>query len=86
MKSRIDRIGRSSFIRIPKRLLARSGLSGEVDITAEKDRVVIRSTKGPRTGWAAAFKAMAEAGDDAPILGDDSGLTREWDEKEWEWR
>ena len=85
MKSRMIKIGKSKAIRIPKSLLVRSGLGDEVDISAEKDRIVIRSTKHPRAGWAAAFKAMAKAGDDALILGDDSGLTRQWDEEEWEW-
>ena len=85
MKARIVRIGNSRGVRIPKPILEQTGLHGEVDISAEKDAVVIRPAARPRAGWAAAFRAMAARGDDRLI--DDAGPTLStWDEDGWEWR
>jgi antitoxin MazE len=63
MKVRIVRIGNSQGIRIPKLLLERSNLA-EVELEAEDNRIIIRSTKQPRQDWESAFLAMAELGDD----------------------
>ena len=38
----------------------------------------------PRAGWEAAFKEMAERGDDKLLDGDLPSLTS-WDEEEWNW-
>jgi antitoxin MazE len=67
MKTRIVRIGNSWGVRIPKPLLERSGLTDEVEIEAQADQLVIRPARRPREGWAEAFRAMAERGDDALI-------------------
>ena len=84
MKTRIVSIGNSQGIRIPKPLLEQTGLSGEVEITAEDESLVIRPAKKPRAGWAESFRAMAERGDDA--LPDDTPPSLSaWDEDEWEW-
>ena len=85
MKTRIVPIGNSQGIRIPKPLLEQTGLSGEVEISAEDDSLVIRPVKKPRANWAAAFQKMAERGDDA-LLDDAAPSLSEWDEGEWEWR
>ncbi|HEX8069876.1 MAG TPA: AbrB/MazE/SpoVT family DNA-binding domain-containing protein [Pyrinomonadaceae bacterium] len=61
------RIGNSWGVRIPKPLLERSGLTDEVEIEAQADQLVIRPARRPREGWAEAFRAMAERGDDALI-------------------
>jgi antitoxin component of MazEF toxin-antitoxin module len=47
MKTRIVRIGKSQGVRIPKALLEQAGLSGEVEITAEGNALVIRPTAAP---------------------------------------
>jgi len=67
MKTRIVRIGNSRGIRIPELLLEETGLQGEVEITAEDGALVIRPTRKPRQGWAAAFRKMSRRGDDALI-------------------
>jgi antitoxin MazE len=64
MKTRIVPIGNSQSIRIPKPLLEQTGLSGEVDVSAEGDALVIRPIRKPRAGWARAFQQMAQRGDD----------------------
>ncbi|MCC6421587.1 MAG: AbrB/MazE/SpoVT family DNA-binding domain-containing protein [Gemmataceae bacterium] len=85
MKTRIVPIGNSQGIRIPKALLQQTGLSGEVEISAEDDALVIRPVKKPRASWATAFQKMAQRGDDA-LLDDVAPSLSEWDEGEWEWR
>jgi antitoxin MazE len=85
MKTRIVAIGNSQGIRIPKLLLEQTGLSGEVEIRAMNETLVIRPVKKPRAGWAAAFRKMAERGDDA-LLDDVPPSLSGWDEDDWEWR
>jgi antitoxin MazE len=85
MKIRIVPIGNSQGIRIPKPLLEQAGLSGEVEISAEDDALVIRPIRRPRDGWAAAFQKMAQHGDDR-LLDDVAPTLSSWDEDEWEWR
>lgn len=38
----------------------------------------------PRAGWAEAFRAMAESGDDH-LLDSEAVSTSEWDDEEWQW-
>ena len=84
MKTRIVPIGNSQGIRIPKPLLEQTGLSGEVEISAEDDALVIRPLKRPRASWAAAFQKMVQRGDDAQL--DEVPSLSAWDEDEWEWQ
>ena len=84
MKTRIVKIGNSQGVRIPKLLLERSNLAEEVELEAEDDRIIIRSTRQPREGWASAFRAMAERGDDELLDKNPLAQTR-WDEGEWQW-
>lgn len=84
MKARIVPIGNSRGIRIPKTLLEQTGLSGDVEIDAKNDMLIIRPPKKPRAAWAAAFREMARRGDDAlcPL----PTAPSKWDQDEWEWR
>jgi antitoxin MazE len=84
MKTRIVSIGNSQGIRIPKPLLEQTGLSGEVEISAEDQTLVIRPARRPRAGWAESFREMARRGDDA-LLDDTPASLSAWDEDEWEW-
>jgi antitoxin MazE len=84
MRTRIVRIGNSQGVRIPKLLLEETGLSGEVEIEAHDDTLVIRGAHPPRSGWEAAFAAMAAAGDDT-LLDAVTPLASTWDAEEWEW-
>lgn len=82
MKTRIIRIGNSQGIRIPKPLLEQTGLTEDVELEVQADAIVIRSARAVREGWGAAFRRMAEAGDDELL----EELTEsEWDREEWEW-
>jgi antitoxin MazE len=84
MKTKIVQIGNSQGVRIPKPLLAETGISGEVEISAENGSLVIRPIRKPREGWAEAFQEMARRGDDA-LLENTAHVPTRWDEDEWEW-
>ncbi len=47
--------GNSTAVRLPKAVLEMSGLSGTVEIKAEKGKVTLRKAKRPRDGWAENF-------------------------------
>ncbi|MBA3242340.1 MAG: AbrB/MazE/SpoVT family DNA-binding domain-containing protein [Acidobacteria bacterium] len=84
MRTRIVKIGNSQGVRIPKLLLERSNLAEEVELEAEDNKIIIRSSKQPRQDWECAFRAMAERGDDSLL--DDNLITQtRWDEDEWQW-
>jgi hypothetical protein len=51
---------------------------------ARDDSILIKLAPKPRPGWAAAFREMAERGDDALL--DPGALGTSWDKDEWEWR
>ena len=61
MRTRIIRIGNSQGIRIPKKLLAQSGLGPEVELEVQDQQIVIRGTRHPREGWA---ESVAQAPDE----------------------
>lgn len=82
MKARIVRVGNSRGIRLPKPLLEQAGLHEEVEIYAERGRIVIESAARPRMGWADAARQMAEAGEDGLL--DEPTPTR-FDSEEWSW-
>ena len=69
----IRRIGNSQGIVIPKPVLAQLGLNGDVgaEMTIESGALVLRRPASPaRSGWAEAAKKIAEAGDDALVMGE----------------
>jgi antitoxin MazE len=85
MKTRIVRIGNSRGVRLPKLLIEQTGLSDEVTIEAEGNRLVISAARRARAGWAQAFRAMGAAGDDR-LLDADTLTRSDWDRREWQWR
>jgi len=69
----IRQIGNSQGVVIPKPILAQLGLDAKagVEMTIEDGALVLRRPAGPaRTGWAEAARNIAEAGDDALVMGD----------------
>ena len=65
MKRCIVNIDNSQRIRIPNSLLKQAGLSGQVEIRAEGNNLIIGPARKARVGWAEAFQEMARRGDDA---------------------
>ena len=82
-KTRIVRIGNSRGIRVPKILLDQAQLPDEVELHAERGRLVVQGARRPRTGWAQAARAMAEARYDGLL---DAPSPTRFDREEWEWR
>jgi antitoxin MazE len=67
----IRRIGNSHGVVIPKPILAQLGLNGEAEMTVEGGALVLRRpASAARTGWAEAAKKIADAGDDALVMGE----------------
>jgi antitoxin MazE len=79
MRSRLVRIGNSRGLRLPKTLLAESGLADEVEITLERGALVIRAARSPREGWAESVERLGT--DKAPW----PHLPSRFDEEEWRW-
>lgn len=82
VKTQIIKIGNSRGIRIPKLLIDQVGLGNEVEISVQRDHLIIRPTSHPRHGWEEQFSAMAEHGDDRLL---DEPTPTQWDASEWKW-
>ncbi|MCC3407910.1 MAG: AbrB/MazE/SpoVT family DNA-binding domain-containing protein [Microcoleus sp. PH2017_10_PVI_O_A] len=82
IQTQIIKVDQSQGIRIPKSLLEQIGISEEVEIEVQGDRIVIRAAAKPRAGWDEAFAKMAEQHDDVLL---DDVTTTEWDQRDWEW-
>jgi antitoxin MazE len=83
MKVDLVRIGNSRGVRIPKAIIEQCGFTDRVEMTVEDGRLVITPVENPREGWEEAFRAMAEAGDDAPLMDED--VLDPAVEAEWTW-
>lgn len=73
MELAIRNIGNSKGVVLPKPLLAQAGLEGSpvVDVVVERGAIVLRRPEPPvRAGWAQAAQAVADAQDDALLLGE----------------
>jgi antitoxin MazE len=73
MHVNIRRVGNSQGVVIPKPILTQLGLSSDAgaEMTIENDALVLRRpAKRARTGWAEAARKIAEAGDDALVMGE----------------
>jgi antitoxin MazE len=68
---------------LPKVVIQEAQLSDEVELQAEPGRIVIRSVKRPREGWAEAARSMRERNEDVLI---DAATATRFDEQEWKWR
>lgn len=84
MRARVIKIGNSQGLRIPKPILEQTGIREDVEIEIEKNRIIIRPVHQARKGWAEAFRAMGEKGDDELLIPDNE-ISHSWDEEEWQW-
>jgi antitoxin MazE len=82
VRSKVVKIGNSRGVRIPRALLEQAGLTNDVEMTVEGDKLIIHSALHPRQGWEAEFKDMAEHRDDQLL---DQASSIRWDEDEWTW-
>lgn len=82
VRSKVVKIGNSRGIRIPHTLLEQAGLTDEVELRVEGDKLIVRSARQPREGWGIKFARMSQHGDDRLL---DKSLQNKWDEEEWTW-
>jgi antitoxin MazE len=75
-------IGNSKGIRLPKIVIQEAQLQDEVELQAEPGRIVIRSAKRPRQGWADAARLMHERDEDRLI---DKPTSTQFDREDWKW-
>jgi antitoxin MazE len=85
MKAKLITIGNSKGIRLPKALIEECGLTNEIELEVQKDRLILRSPKTVRRGWAAAFARMRATGDDKLLDTAAQGPSSSWDETDWTW-
>ena len=80
MEISIINIGNSKGLLLSKTILKKYNLKDKVDITLEKEQIVIKPIKEPRQGWEESFKKMAENGDDELLIPDvfDDEEFEEW--------
>ena len=82
VRSKVVKIGNSRGIRIPRALLEQAGLTDEVEMVVEGNKLIIHSSHAPRQGWEAQFIAMAEYGDDQLL---EETIPTQWDDEGWTW-
>ncbi len=82
IRSKVVKIGNSRGIRIPRTILEQAGLTDEVEMTVEGNKLIIQASRHPRQGWEDLFAEMAKYGDDQLL---DEAPPTQWDEEEWTW-
>ncbi len=71
--TKLQKVGNSRGVVIPKLLLVQAGLDDQigVELTLEGDAIVVRRARAAvRQGWAEAAQRIAEAADDALVMGE----------------
>jgi len=82
IRSKVVKIGNSRGIRIPRTVLEQAGLTDEVEMTVEGNKLIIQAFRQPRQDWENQFVEMAKQGDDQLL---DEAPPTQWDEEEWTW-
>lgn len=83
MKVSLVPIGNSKGVRIPASVIKACGFGDELEMRVEGGVVVLAPARSIREGWDEAFRRMAAAGDDGPLVPDD--LKNRFDEEDWTW-
>lgn len=82
IRSKVVKIGNSRGIRIPRTILEQAGLTDEVEMAVEGNKLIIQASRHPRQGWEERFADMVKQGDDQLL---DEAPPTQWDEEEWTW-
>lgn len=82
VRAKVIKIGNSRGIRIPRSMLEQAGLTNDVEMTIEGNKLIIQPSRHAREGWHARFAAMAESGDDQLL---DQATPTQWEDDEWTW-
>ncbi|MDZ7723014.1 MAG: AbrB/MazE/SpoVT family DNA-binding domain-containing protein [candidate division KSB1 bacterium] len=71
MDIKVQKIGNSKGIRIPKKVIHACEISDVVELYVTGKTITIQAKRKPREGWAKAAKAMHQRGDDKLFLPDE---------------
>jgi antitoxin MazE len=82
MKANIIQIGNSQGLRIPKKLLEETGISGEVELQTTPEGILIKNIRKPRGNWDVLFKKFAEMDEEMPPT---AVISTEFEKKGWQW-
>jgi len=55
MEAKLVRIGNSKGIRLPKSMLAQTGMTERIEIEARGQSIILKPIKEPRSDWEASF-------------------------------
>lgn len=84
MRTRVRNIGNSKGVILPKSLLSKCYIEDEVTVEIKDNQIIITPAEPEkRKGWAEAFKAMAQVGDDTLIVPD---VFPDENHEDWTWK
>lgn len=78
----IIKIGNSKGFRLSKTILEKYNITDKIELTLEKDQIILRPISEPRKGWDKAFQLMHEKGDDQLLMDD---VFEDENFEEWKW-
>lgn len=70
MEAPVIDIGNSKGIELTKTLIDKYHMPDKVELVLEKDYIIIKPSKTPRSGWELSFKEMHENKDDTLLIPD----------------
>ena len=70
MRVSIIQIGNSKGLRLPKSIIEKYNIQGEMEIILNEHDITLKPIKKVREGWEEAFKQMHANGDDHLIIDD----------------
>lgn len=71
MEVKLQKIGNSSGIRLPKKIIEACGISDTMDLQVTGKTITITAKRKPREGWAEAAQKMHQLKEDMPLIPDD---------------
>jgi len=80
--SKMITIGNSRGIRIPRTIIEQIGLTENVELVVEGNKLIVQSASYARSGWQEQFAEMAKKHDEKIM---DGITSTQWDEDEWTW-
>ena len=83
MKLELVRIGNSRGLRLPKALIEQCGFGETVEVSVEKNQLVITPEPAARWGWKDAFVAAGSSADDQIAF--ERLPKNRFDDEEWSW-
>ncbi|MEM6525943.1 MAG: AbrB/MazE/SpoVT family DNA-binding domain-containing protein [Bacteroidota bacterium] len=82
---KLVQIGNSKGVRLPKAVIERHDLSGDLELIDTDDGLLIKPVSESRLGWEGAFSKANSEKDQDDDFSDFLAVTEDFDNKEWEW-